>query len=87
MELVLPLFPTLLKLIKKRAPPYPHGIATSDIYSTVVIPCIFPPSYACSLLSQDIVYIYILYSRYKILIRVRMNKITDKRFVYIILGQ
>jgi hypothetical protein len=29
--LVFPLFPTLLGLIKKSAPPYPHATATSDI--------------------------------------------------------
>jgi hypothetical protein len=42
--LVFPLFPTLLGLIKKRAPPYPHAKATSEIYCTVVTPRIFPPS-------------------------------------------
>jgi hypothetical protein len=38
--LVFPLFPTLLGLIEKRAAPYPHVIATSDIYSSYS-PCIF----------------------------------------------
>jgi hypothetical protein len=38
--LVFPFFPTLLGLIKKRAAPYPHAIATS----TVVTPRVFPPS-------------------------------------------
>jgi hypothetical protein len=28
--LVIPLFPTLLELIKKMAAPYPHAITTSD---------------------------------------------------------
>jgi hypothetical protein len=32
--LVFLLFPTLLGLIKKRAPPYPHGIAIPDIYNS-----------------------------------------------------
>jgi hypothetical protein len=31
---VFPLFPTLQGLIKKRAPPYPHAISTSDICSS-----------------------------------------------------
>jgi hypothetical protein len=34
MVLVFPLFPTLLGLIKKRAPPYPPAIAPSDIHSS-----------------------------------------------------
>jgi hypothetical protein len=41
--IVFPLFPTLLELIKKRAAPYPHAITTSEIYYTVVAPCLFPP--------------------------------------------
>jgi hypothetical protein len=41
--LVFALFPTLLGLMKKRAPPYSHAIATFDIYTyPVVTPSIFP---------------------------------------------
>jgi hypothetical protein len=44
-----PLFPTLLAIIKKSEPPYPHGLETSDILytvqCTVVTPCVIPPRY------------------------------------------
>jgi hypothetical protein len=43
--LVFPLFPTLIKLIKKRAAPYPHAITTTDIcysYSPFISSMVLP---------------------------------------------
>jgi hypothetical protein len=46
--LVIPLLPTLLGLIKKRAPPYPHAIATFDIYVQLLLPVYFLQALASS---------------------------------------
>jgi hypothetical protein len=66
---VFPLFPTLLELIKRgQAAPYHHAVTTSDTYSTVVTPRLFPPwsqfnSWLCVCEPMNTIFFTVLWSR------------------------